>query len=42
MLGGAAGRGLAVRLNFEANDDLNQRLGRYSEPPFSILVNKSG
>ena len=27
---------------FRANDDLDQRLGRYSELTFSILVNKSG
>jgi hypothetical protein len=35
MVGGVAGRGLSVRLDLEANDDLYQRLGRYSELPFS-------
>jgi hypothetical protein len=35
MVGGVAGRSLSIRLDLEANDDLDQRLGRYSELPFS-------
>ena len=33
---------LIRRLDLEANDDLDQRLGRYSELRFSVLVDKSG
>jgi hypothetical protein len=42
MLGGVADGSLAIRLDLKENDDLDQRLGRYSELPFSLLVNKSG
>jgi hypothetical protein len=37
MLGGVADGGLGARLDLKANDDLDQRLGRYSELPFSVL-----
>ena len=42
MLGGVADGSLAIRLDLKENDDLDQRLGRYSELPFSLLLNKSG
>ena len=42
MLGGVADGSLAIRLDLKENDDLDQRFGRYSELPFSLLVNKSG